>query len=91
MSDNLAENPIVENLEPPEVKLTAPELFEVESTWLVVAKNRRVNRDWEALKAHHLAFLVKRNFDNIHLYFFLLVYNGLQRVYTCYSQARAWN
>ncbi|HEY9801124.1 MAG TPA: hypothetical protein V6D25_12260 [Leptolyngbyaceae cyanobacterium] len=49
MSDNPAENPIVENVEPPEVKLTAPKLFEVESTWLVVAKNRRVNRDWFAL------------------------------------------
>ncbi|WP_258001495.1 hypothetical protein [Fischerella thermalis] len=44
MSDNPPENPIVENLEPPEVKLTAPALFEIESTWLVVAKNRRVNR-----------------------------------------------
>ncbi|MBD2434209.1 MULTISPECIES: hypothetical protein [Fischerella] len=49
MSDNPPENPIVENVEPPEVKLTAPALFEIESSWLVVAKNRRVNRDWEAL------------------------------------------
>ncbi|MBD2490075.1 hypothetical protein [Aulosira sp. FACHB-615] len=49
MSDNHEENPIVENVEPPEVKLTAPALSERESTWLVVAKNRRVNRDWEAL------------------------------------------
>ncbi|WP_413201410.1 hypothetical protein [Nostoc piscinale] len=49
MSDNQEENPIVENVEPPEVKLTAPALSERESTWLVVAKNRRVNRDWEAL------------------------------------------
>ncbi|WP_313888466.1 hypothetical protein [Nostoc spongiaeforme] len=39
----------MENVEPPEVKLTAPALSERESTWLVVAKNRRVNRDWEAL------------------------------------------
>ncbi|OKH16620.1 hypothetical protein NIES592_03050 [Fischerella major NIES-592] len=53
MSDNPPENPIVENLEPPEVKLTAPALFEIESTWLVVAKNRRVNRDWEALMQRH--------------------------------------
>lgn len=45
MSDNPPENPIVEKLEPPEVKLTALALFEIESTWLVVAKNRRVNRD----------------------------------------------
>ncbi|AVH64378.1 hypothetical protein CDG77_05425 [Nostoc sp. 'Peltigera membranacea cyanobiont' 213] len=53
MSENQEENPIVENVEPPEVKLTAPELFEMESTWLVVAKNRRVNRDWEALMQRH--------------------------------------
>jgi hypothetical protein len=53
MSDNPPENPIVENLEPPEVKLTAPALFEIENTWLVVAKNRRVNRDWEALMQRH--------------------------------------
>ncbi len=45
----------IENIEPPEVKLKAPELSETseipetENTWLVVAKNRRVNRDWEAL------------------------------------------
>ncbi|MBR8838890.1 MAG: hypothetical protein DSM106950_34035 [Stigonema ocellatum SAG 48.90 = DSM 106950] len=47
MSDNQEENPIVENVEPPFVKLTAPALFEIESTWLVVAKNRRVNRDYQ--------------------------------------------
>ncbi|WP_375495911.1 hypothetical protein [uncultured Nostoc sp.] len=46
-------NPIVENVEPPEVKLTAPALSEIENTWLVVAKNRRVNRDWEALMQRH--------------------------------------
>ncbi|MEH1842739.1 MAG: hypothetical protein V7L20_29400 [Nostoc sp.] len=40
-------------MEPPFVKLTAPELSEIESTWLVVAKNHRVNRDWEALMQRH--------------------------------------
>ncbi|WP_242064764.1 hypothetical protein [Nostoc sp. FACHB-133] len=49
MSENSPEVPIIENVEPPEVKLTAPTLSETESTWLVVAKNRRVNRDWKAL------------------------------------------
>ena len=53
MSDNQAENPIVENVEPPEVKLTAPELSEIQNTWLVVAKNRWVNRDWETLMQRH--------------------------------------
>ena len=53
MSDNQEENPIVENVQPPFVKLTAPALSEIESTWLVVAKNRRVNRDWEALMQRH--------------------------------------
>jgi hypothetical protein len=57
MSENaIAE--MIENIEPPEVKLTVPELAEItetsdiqmiETIWLVVAKNRRVNRDWEAL------------------------------------------
>ncbi|GAA6622641.1 hypothetical protein [Scytonema sp. NUACC26] len=52
------------NVEPPFVKLTAPNLSNNEKTeestvdtdlsdekeeWLVVAKNRRVNREWEAL------------------------------------------
>ena len=53
MSENPAEDPIIENVEPPEVKLTVPALSEIESTWLVVAKNRRVNRDWEALMQRH--------------------------------------
>ncbi|WP_414574599.1 hypothetical protein [Anabaena sp. CCY 9402-a] len=53
MSDNPAENAKVENVEPPEVELTASALSEIESTWLVVAKNRRVNRDWEALMQRH--------------------------------------
>ncbi|WP_375449152.1 hypothetical protein [uncultured Nostoc sp.] len=48
MSDNLLEISL-ENVEPPEVKLTAPTLFKTSKTWLVVAKNRRVNREWEAL------------------------------------------
>ncbi|OUL36223.1 hypothetical protein BV372_08435 [Nostoc sp. T09] len=38
-----------DNLEPPEVKLTAPNVSEVNKTWLVVAKNRRINKAWEAL------------------------------------------
>ncbi len=53
MSDNPSEDPIIENLEPPEVKLTASTLSQTESTWLVVAKNRRVNREWEALMQRH--------------------------------------
>lgn len=61
MSEDTPEE-IRENIEPPEVKLTAPELSEIsetsdipetENTWLVVAKNRRVNRDWEALMQRH--------------------------------------
>ncbi len=51
MSENTPEE-VIENIEPPEVKLTAPKLSETtetEKNWLVVAKNRRVNRDWEAL------------------------------------------
>jgi hypothetical protein len=53
MSEDSPEIPMIENLEPPEVKLTAPILAQTESTWLVVAKNRRVNRDWEALIERH--------------------------------------
>lgn len=53
MSENPPENPIAENVEPPEVKLTAPTLSITENTWLVVAKNNRVNRDWEALMQRH--------------------------------------
>jgi len=58
MSENTSEE-IRENIEPPEVKLKAPELSEIsenpetEHPWLVVAKNRRVNRDWEALMQRH--------------------------------------
>jgi len=57
MSENITEE-INENIEPPEVKLTTPDSSERSETsntpkiaaiWLVVAKNRRVNRDWEAL------------------------------------------
>jgi hypothetical protein len=51
MSENTSEGNI-ENIEPPEIKLTAPgtsQKCETEKSWLVVAKNRRVNRDWEAL------------------------------------------
>jgi hypothetical protein len=36
MSDNPSENPIVENVEQPEVKLTAPALSEIETTWLAI-------------------------------------------------------
>lgn len=59
MSENTSEGNI-ENIEPPEIKLTAPETsqkHETEKSWLVVAKNRRVNRDWEAL--------MQRNPENI--------------------------
>ncbi|MBW4635160.1 MAG: hypothetical protein KME30_25680 [Iphinoe sp. HA4291-MV1] len=55
MSEKTSEE-IIENIEPPEVKLMASELSETpetENTWLVVAKNRRVNRDWEALMQRH--------------------------------------
>ncbi len=58
MSENPTEE-IRENIEPPEVKLKVPELSETseiaekENTWLVVAKNRRVNRDWERLIQKH--------------------------------------
>ena len=54
MSENSTEE-INENIEPPEVKLTTPDSPEtsntpkIETIWLVVAKNRRINRDWEAL------------------------------------------
>jgi hypothetical protein len=60
MSGNTPEE-VTENIEPPEVILTAPqlsetsevsetlEITETDTIWLVVAKNRRVNRDWEAL------------------------------------------
>ena len=54
MSENITEE-INEIIEPPEVKLTTPDSPEtsntpkIETIWLVVAKNRRVNRDWEAL------------------------------------------
>ncbi|MEH2042522.1 hypothetical protein [Nostoc sp.] len=40
MLENPPEIPIIENVEPPEVKLTAPTLVETESSWLVGAKNR---------------------------------------------------
>jgi hypothetical protein len=49
MSENLSDDSILENLEPPEVKLTTPDLFETEQIWLVVARNRKINRNWEAL------------------------------------------
>lgn len=49
MSDNAAENELIDNVEPPEVKLSVPALSQTIGTWLVVAKNKRVNRDWEAL------------------------------------------
>ncbi|MBD2195215.1 MULTISPECIES: hypothetical protein [Calothrix] len=71
MSEHLPDESI-ENIEPPEVKLTVPQLSdatsaisetlekleipeapEIEKTWLVVAKNRRILRDWEALMQRH--------------------------------------
>ncbi len=64
MPENTPEE-VIKNIDPPEVILTAPELseisetpetidkIEVEKAWLIVAKNRRVNRDWEALMQRH--------------------------------------
>lgn len=57
MSENTPEEN-TENIEPPQVKLTAAELSETSEIseseiWLVVAKNRRVNRDWQALMQRH--------------------------------------
>ncbi|MFB2983684.1 hypothetical protein [Microseira sp. BLCC-F43] len=49
MSENCPNDSIAGYVEPPEVKLTAPCVSDITTTWLVVAKNRRVNRDWEAL------------------------------------------
>lgn len=49
MSDNPTENELIDNVEPPEVKLFQPALSQTIGIWLVVAKNKRVNRDWEAL------------------------------------------
>jgi hypothetical protein len=40
-------------VEPPEVNLTAAGLPKDELSWLVVAKNRRVNRDWEDLVSRY--------------------------------------
>ncbi len=50
---------MTDNIEPPEIKLTPPNLSEISdiseiaSSWLIVAKNRRVNRDWEDLMQRH--------------------------------------
>lgn len=49
MSENVSNNLITGNAEPPEVELTAPSLLCIKISWVVVAKNRRVNREWEAL------------------------------------------
>jgi hypothetical protein len=65
MTEKLSNEPEGINVEPPEVMLTAPSLFngkkQIEENttdadlsnekgkWIVVAKNRRVNRQWEAL------------------------------------------
>jgi hypothetical protein len=49
MSDNPAENELIDHVEPLEVKLSQPALSQTIGTWLVVTKNKRVNRDWEAL------------------------------------------
>ena len=43
MSDNL------EGLAPPEEKLTPPSSQNSTSLWIVIAKNRRINKDWEDL------------------------------------------
>lgn len=54
MSENISDDSILENIEPPEVKLTTPDLVDTEQTWLVVARNRKINRNWEALLARYL-------------------------------------
>lgn len=38
-----------DNLESSEVKLTVPKISKVNGIWKVVAKNRKVNKAWEAL------------------------------------------
>jgi hypothetical protein len=62
MSDNPAENELIDNVEPPEVKLSALALSQRMGTWLVVAKNKRVNRDWEALIQRYPENCIWRNF-----------------------------
>jgi hypothetical protein len=53
MSENPSNDSTIGNVEPPEVELTAPILSDTKITWLVVAKNRRVNREWEDLMERH--------------------------------------
>ena len=48
MSDNPS-NDSTTDVEPPFVELTPPNVSDLKITWLVIAKNRRVNREWEAL------------------------------------------
>lgn len=52
MSENSINNSTA-TAEPPEVTLTASRLLEEKAKWLVVAKNRRVNREWEKLIVRH--------------------------------------
>jgi hypothetical protein len=50
MTDNFSEEEISQdNLEPSELKLTVPELSNIDQIWTVVARNRKVNKDWEDL------------------------------------------
>jgi hypothetical protein len=71
MSENITEK-INENIEPPEVKLTTPDSPEtsntpkIETIWLVVAKNRRVNRDWEALIQRNPENARRRCYKDLH-------------------------
>lgn len=50
MSDNPSEQEISEdNFESSEVELTAPKLSNINKIWTVVAKNKRINKQWEDL------------------------------------------
>lgn len=50
MSDNPDEQEVSnDDLKSSEVELTTPKSFNIEKTWTVVAKNKRVNKEWEDL------------------------------------------
>lgn len=56
MTDNFSEEEINhDNSEPSELELTAPELCNIDQIWTVVAKNRKVNKDWEDLMQRYRA------------------------------------
>jgi hypothetical protein len=54
MSDNFSEEESCDNLELSEVKLTVPELCNLDKIWTVFAKNRKVNKSWENLMQRSL-------------------------------------